>query len=217
MRTSFVFSIFSLSLSLECVSALTDIRIHEIEPINGEYLRLLNNSRTIDYDLTGHALQQNIAFVPVARYRFPLNTILRAGQTVTVGTSRSIPTKNAIDMDSIGLGLVRCIETRRSSTAAHSSLERTKTMGNRTRMCHNSRESHRTGQTEHVVRVFVIEIVVSRRLRGHEAIIVSTLIHHYHRRRRRHRVKSIDVELSHVSCTTCSRSSREHFLYSNQK
>ncbi|CAF0845747.1 unnamed protein product [Adineta steineri] len=65
-------------------SALVNIRIHEIEPTNGEYLRLLNISNSDDYDLGGHFLQQNIACAPVCRFRFPYNTIIRAGQTVTV-------------------------------------------------------------------------------------------------------------------------------------
>jgi hypothetical protein len=72
-------------LSLKFViSALTNVRIHEIESKNGDYLRLLNISNSDDYDLGGHFLQQNIACVPVCRFRFPFNTIIRAGQTVTV-------------------------------------------------------------------------------------------------------------------------------------
>ncbi len=66
------------------ISAVVNVRIHEIEPTNGEYLRLLNISNSDDYDLGGHFLQQNIACTPVCRFRFPYNTIIRAGQTVTV-------------------------------------------------------------------------------------------------------------------------------------
>lgn len=65
-------------------SALTNVRIHEIESKNGDYLRLLNISNTDDYDLSGHFIQQNIACVPISRFRFPFNTIIRAGQTITV-------------------------------------------------------------------------------------------------------------------------------------
>ncbi|CAF0924570.1 unnamed protein product [Rotaria sp. Silwood1] len=65
-------------------NALTNVRIHEIESNNGDYLRLLNISNSDDYDLSGHFLQQNIACVPVCRFRFPQGTILRAGQTITV-------------------------------------------------------------------------------------------------------------------------------------
>ena len=63
---------------------LTNIRIHEIESKNGDYLRLLNVSKSDDYDLSGHFLQQNIASKPLCRFRFPSNTFIRAGQTVTV-------------------------------------------------------------------------------------------------------------------------------------
>ena len=63
---------------------LTNIRIHEIEPTNGDYLRLLNLSNSEDYDLTDHFLQQNISSKPFCRFRFPFNTILGAGQTITV-------------------------------------------------------------------------------------------------------------------------------------
>jgi hypothetical protein len=63
---------------------LTNIRIHEIEPKYGDYLRLLNVSNSDDYDLSGHFLQQNTGSIPLCRFRFPPNTIIRAGQTVTV-------------------------------------------------------------------------------------------------------------------------------------
>ncbi|CAF1453847.1 unnamed protein product [Adineta ricciae] len=65
-------------------NTLSNIRIHEIEPMNGEYLRLLNISNSDDYDLGGHFLQQNLACTPVCRFRFPYNTVIRAGQTVTI-------------------------------------------------------------------------------------------------------------------------------------
>ncbi|CAF2972931.1 unnamed protein product [Rotaria sp. Silwood2] len=73
-------------------NALTNVRIHEIEPVNGDYLRLLNISNSDDYDLSGHFLQQNIACVPVCRFRFPQGTIIRAGQTITIwcGTFKDI-------------------------------------------------------------------------------------------------------------------------------
>lgn len=76
-------------------SATGHVRIHEIESNNGEYLRLFNTSNSIDYDLTGHFLQQNMACVPICRFRFPFNTIIRAGQTVTVycGALRNIEAK----------------------------------------------------------------------------------------------------------------------------
>jgi hypothetical protein len=63
---------------------LTNIRIHEIESKNGDYLRLLNISNSIDYDLSEHFLQQNIHSKPICRFQFPYNTIIRAGQTITV-------------------------------------------------------------------------------------------------------------------------------------
>jgi hypothetical protein len=69
------------------ISLITNIRIHEIEPQNGDYLRLLNLSNSDDYDLSGHFLQQNIASKPLCRFRFPPNTIIRAGHTVTVKTN----------------------------------------------------------------------------------------------------------------------------------
>jgi len=65
---------------------LTHVRIHEIEPENGDYLRLLNVSNSDDYDLSDHFIQQNIACVPTSRFKFPSNTFIRAGQTVTVST-----------------------------------------------------------------------------------------------------------------------------------
>ncbi len=73
-----------IGIGFVLISALVNVRIHEIEPTNGEYLRLLNISNSDDYDLGGHFLQQNIACTPVCRFRFPYNTIIRAGQTVTV-------------------------------------------------------------------------------------------------------------------------------------
>ncbi len=63
---------------------LTNIRIHEIESKNGDYLRLLNISNTDDYDLSNHFLQQNIHAKPFCRFRFPFNTIIGPGQTLTV-------------------------------------------------------------------------------------------------------------------------------------
>ena len=69
-------------------SALINVRIHEIEQTNGEYLRLLNVSNSDDYDLSGHFLQQNIACTPLCRFPFPYNTIIRAGQTVTVNIDK---------------------------------------------------------------------------------------------------------------------------------
>lgn len=71
-------------------SALSNIRIHEIEPMSGECLRLLNISNSDDYDLGGHFLQQNLACTPVCRFRFPYNTVIRAGQTVTVNSERRV-------------------------------------------------------------------------------------------------------------------------------
>ncbi|CAF1071258.1 unnamed protein product [Rotaria sordida] len=65
-------------------NALTNVRIHEIESNNGDYIRLLNISNSDDYDLSGHFLQQNIACVPVCRFRFPQGTIIRTGQTITI-------------------------------------------------------------------------------------------------------------------------------------
>ena len=62
----------------------TNIRIFEIESKNGDYLRLLNLSNSDDYDLTGHFLQQNTNEKLICRYRFPSNTFIRAGQTITV-------------------------------------------------------------------------------------------------------------------------------------
>ena len=75
-----------LSLFLQWIdcSALTNIRIYEIEPITGEYLRLFNVSNSDDYDLSGHFLQQNVSCVPISRFHFPRNTIIGAGQTITV-------------------------------------------------------------------------------------------------------------------------------------
>ena len=63
---------------------LTTIRIHEIESKNGDYLRLLNVSKFDDYDLSEHFLQQNIHSKIVCRFQFPFNTIIKAGQTITV-------------------------------------------------------------------------------------------------------------------------------------
>ncbi|UJR34313.1 hypothetical protein I4U23_021716 [Adineta vaga] len=63
---------------------LTNIRIYEIEPKNGDYLRLLNVSNSDDYDLSGHFIQQNVPSKPLCRFRFPFNTIIQPGQTVTI-------------------------------------------------------------------------------------------------------------------------------------
>ncbi|CAF3651988.1 unnamed protein product [Rotaria socialis] len=81
-----------LDIGFKMGNALTNVRIHEIESTNGDYLRLLNISNSDDYDLSGHFLQQNIACVPVCRFRFPQNTVIRAGQTVTIwcGTFKEI-------------------------------------------------------------------------------------------------------------------------------
>ncbi|CAF1232614.1 unnamed protein product, partial [Didymodactylos carnosus] len=71
------------NLGYKMGSALTSIRIHEIEQ-NGDYLRLLNVSNSDDYDLSNHFIQQNVACLPVCRFRFPPQTVIRAGQTVTI-------------------------------------------------------------------------------------------------------------------------------------
>ncbi|CAF1671935.1 unnamed protein product [Adineta ricciae] len=63
---------------------LTNIRIHEIEPKNGDYLRLLNVSNSDEYDLSGHFIQQNTPSKPLCRFRFPFNTIIQPGQTITI-------------------------------------------------------------------------------------------------------------------------------------
>ncbi|CAF1250966.1 unnamed protein product [Rotaria sp. Silwood1] len=63
---------------------ITNIRIHEIESKNGDYIRLLNISNSDDYDLSEHYLQQTIHSKSICRYQFPSNTIIRAGHTVTV-------------------------------------------------------------------------------------------------------------------------------------
>ncbi|CAF4060846.1 unnamed protein product [Adineta steineri] len=68
---------------------LTNIRIHEIEPKNGDYLRLLNISNSDQYDLSGHFLQQNTASKPLHRFRFPFNTIIQPGQTITIWCANS--------------------------------------------------------------------------------------------------------------------------------
>ncbi|CAF1069296.1 unnamed protein product [Didymodactylos carnosus] len=64
-------------------NALTSVRIHEIEQ-NGDYLKLLNVSNSEDYDLSNHFIQQNVACLPTCRFRFPPQTVIKAGQTVTV-------------------------------------------------------------------------------------------------------------------------------------
>ena len=46
---------------------------------------MLNVSKSDDYDLTEHFLQQTFHSKIVCRFHFPSNTILRAGQTITVG------------------------------------------------------------------------------------------------------------------------------------
>ncbi|CAF4802903.1 unnamed protein product, partial [Rotaria sp. Silwood2] len=61
-----------------------NIRIHEIEQKNGDYLRLLNISNSDDYDLSGHYLQQTIDSKQFSCFRFPFNTIIRAGHTITI-------------------------------------------------------------------------------------------------------------------------------------
>ncbi|CAF0764878.1 unnamed protein product [Rotaria sordida] len=71
-------------LKAKIENIITNIRIHEIESKNGDYIRLLNLSNSDDYDLSGHYLQQIIASKPICRFRFPSNTIIRAGHTVTV-------------------------------------------------------------------------------------------------------------------------------------
>ncbi len=63
---------------------LTNVRIHEIESRNGDYLRLLNISNSDDYDLSEHFLQQILHSKSFPRFQFPFNTIIRAGQTITV-------------------------------------------------------------------------------------------------------------------------------------
>ena len=65
-------------------NVLTDIRIDEIEWKNGDYLRLINRSSSNDYDLTDHFIQQTIHSKLFCRFLFPFDTILRAGQTITV-------------------------------------------------------------------------------------------------------------------------------------
>ncbi|CAF3547900.1 unnamed protein product [Rotaria socialis] len=70
---------------------ITNIRIHEIESRHGDYLRLINLSNSDDYDLSGHYLQQTISTKPLGLFRFPFNTVIGAGHTVTIWCG---PTKN---------------------------------------------------------------------------------------------------------------------------
>ena len=71
------------TLKLRSTSS-SSVRIHELEMVNGEFLRLLNVSNSDDYDLSDHFLQQNLRSQILCRYRFPPNTVLRSGQTLTV-------------------------------------------------------------------------------------------------------------------------------------
>ena len=66
------------------VEQLTNIRIDEIEPEKGGYLRLRNFSHSEDYDLSEHFLEQTIDSKVLCRFKFPFDTILQAGQTITV-------------------------------------------------------------------------------------------------------------------------------------
>ena len=110
-------------------SALTNVRIHEIEEQNGDYLCLLNISNTEDYDLSGHFLQQNIACIPLCRFRFPVNTIIKAGQTVTVNKEK----RNSCEKNIVFLkDLVWHNERDRTTTSTCICLERAEKMGDRT-------------------------------------------------------------------------------------
>lgn len=122
-------------------SATSIVRIHEIDPINGEYLRLLNTSNNVDYDLAGHFLQQNVACVPTCRFRFPLNTIIRAGQSITV---KIVNLQFSMLHRNIWLDLLWSTEKCRTSTTWCSGLERTETMAIRTWMCDYSCQANRT-------------------------------------------------------------------------
>lgn len=82
---------------------MSPIRIHEIEQINGEYLRLLNISNTDDYDLTGYYIQQNISCIPSTRFTFPSNTFIRSGQTITVCHPSSSSSSLFISLNRFGV------------------------------------------------------------------------------------------------------------------
>ncbi|KAM4676789.1 lamin tail domain-containing protein 1 [Discoglossus pictus] len=69
-------------------SATRDLEISEIHP-NGHYVRLINSSRTVEEDLGGFVLQQNMHGHPVSLYRFPPKVRVLPKETVTVWASDS--------------------------------------------------------------------------------------------------------------------------------
>lgn len=104
-------------------SSSSSVRIHEIEMANGEFLRLLNVSNSDDYDLSDHFLQQNLRSQILCRYRIPPNTILRAGQTLTVIARHSLVSPFSF-LEDLLWNSERCS----SSSSVCPSLERTTAM-----------------------------------------------------------------------------------------
>ena len=72
----------SANASLEA-SYMGNIKIHEVNK-SGSYVRLLNVSNTVEEDLGNYTIQQMVAAMPVAVYRFPGSVKLAPGRVVTV-------------------------------------------------------------------------------------------------------------------------------------
>ncbi|XP_043943597.1 lamin tail domain-containing protein 1 isoform X2 [Protopterus annectens] len=74
-------------------SAVGNVKIADVSS-NGHYVRLLNCSPDIEEDIGGYILQQNIQGHPVAFYRFPPRTRMKAASTVTVWAAASKASHN---------------------------------------------------------------------------------------------------------------------------
>ena len=72
----------SANISLEA-SYMGNIKIHEVNK-SGSCVRLLNVSNTVEEDLGNYTIQQMVAAMPVAVYRFPGSVKLGPGRVVTV-------------------------------------------------------------------------------------------------------------------------------------
>jgi len=68
---------------LQEASYIGNIKIHEVDK-NGRFVRVLNTSNTVEEDLSNFTIQQMIAAMPVAVYRFPSSVKLLPGRITTV-------------------------------------------------------------------------------------------------------------------------------------
>jgi len=69
--------------SLQETSFIGNIKIHEVDK-NGQFVRILNTSNTVEEDLGNFTIQQMIAAMPVAVYRFPPAVKLMPGRITSV-------------------------------------------------------------------------------------------------------------------------------------